>query len=311
MITMIFAHDDNFGIGKDNSLPWHLPEDMKWFKAHTLNRNVVMGRKTFESLKKPLPLRKNIVLTSKEIEGVKTIRDISELELFNHQVIIGGAQVYKTVMEKLLVDQLIVTHVKGVHNADTFIEYSLDNFILDEQHETEKAIYSIYNNSYVKRGRKANTVKQKTEQTVIRAPIERIYEFLDRNGSVTGFGYGTRDKFNIIECTHMTGGFDPSIAKYQADMFAATRNGIYEGIMIGHSTSPTTYRIRQFYPASNVLYRYLHRDLINKIEETARNSGANVIWTITNNMEHIIYNDFGYEVYSVKEDGSKVLFKHL
>ena len=82
MIAMVLAMDVHGLIGKNNDLPWHFPEDLKYFKSLTLNHTVLMGRKTFESiinrLGKPLPNRDNVVLTSKDIQypNVQVIRDL-------------------------------------------------------------------------------------------------------------------------------------------------------------------------------------------------------------------------------------------
>lgn len=66
MISLLVAHDREYVIGKDNELPWHIPEDLAYFKRQTMGKAMVMGRKTFESIGRPLPGRKNIVLTGNE-----------------------------------------------------------------------------------------------------------------------------------------------------------------------------------------------------------------------------------------------------
>src|SRR5205085_2982162 len=90
-------------IGCQNKIPWHLPEDFKWFKQMTTGQVVVMGRKTFESIGKPLPNRKTIVLTrsSEPLPGVQMIGSLSELNSANHDLagreifICGGAEVHQ------------------------------------------------------------------------------------------------------------------------------------------------------------------------------------------------------------------------
>ena len=92
MITLIAACSKNRAIGKDNKLLWYLPNDLKRFKRLTTGKTVVMGRKTFESIGKPLPNRKNIILTNNKgllIEGCEVITSISELNLIEDIVIIG------------------------------------------------------------------------------------------------------------------------------------------------------------------------------------------------------------------------------
>ena len=100
IIKLIWAQDSSGGIGINNKLPWHFSEDLQKFKSLTLNSTIVMGRKTWESLKiKPLPKRKNIVLSSKKINDVECYKSIEELmnSLNNESsfFVIGGAQIYK------------------------------------------------------------------------------------------------------------------------------------------------------------------------------------------------------------------------
>ena len=100
-IHMIWAQDRNRAIGRSGALPWHFSEDLKNFKKLTLNTPIVMGRKTWESLSfKPLPKRRNIVLSSQLINGVECYTSVEncmnglvdEIDVF----VIGGAQIYKT-----------------------------------------------------------------------------------------------------------------------------------------------------------------------------------------------------------------------
>ena len=100
IIKLIWAQDSSGGIGINNILPWHFSDDLQKFKSLTLNSTIVMGRKTWESLKiKPLPKRKNIVLSSKKNNAVECYKSIEELmNRLNNQssfFVIGGAQIYK------------------------------------------------------------------------------------------------------------------------------------------------------------------------------------------------------------------------
>ena len=113
-------------IGKDNDLPWRLPEDLKMFKRTTHGHPIVMGRKTWDSLGKyrPLPNRQNIVITrdpSWQAEGADVIHspdDLNKLELIDpHVFIIGGAQIYRLFLPSL--DELIVSHVYEKYAGDT------------------------------------------------------------------------------------------------------------------------------------------------------------------------------------------------
>lgn len=120
---------DNLVIGKGNDLPWHLPEDLKHFKELTLGKTVIMGRKTYESiiarLNKPLPGRKNVVITRQENykvpEGVlvfKSLEDAFQDLSANDIYIIGGAEIFKLALPFAKV--LEITHVRGNYEGDAF-----------------------------------------------------------------------------------------------------------------------------------------------------------------------------------------------
>lgn len=142
MITMMVAHDKERVIGKDGALPWHLPEDLKLFKAHTLHKTVIMGRTTYESivrsLGKPLPNRKSIVI-SKTLtdvpEGVEVSADlIGVLSRFlntdDEAVVIGGAKIYAQCLP--FVDFLYVSLVKQRYAGDTFFPEYDNQFEYEE-----------------------------------------------------------------------------------------------------------------------------------------------------------------------------------
>lgn len=111
-------------IGKNGTLPWHLPEDLAFFKRTTSGHPIVMGRKTYESIGRPLPKRRNIVLTRDQnwsADGVETIHDpadLSALEGIDGDVfIIGGAEIYAAFLGQL--DELLVSHVFENYPGDT------------------------------------------------------------------------------------------------------------------------------------------------------------------------------------------------
>jgi dihydrofolate reductase len=119
----IAAMSENRVIGQGNKIPWHLPEDFKWFKKMTTGNVIVMGRKTFESIGKPLPNRETIVLTRGTFQhpGVRTISDLRQIDLAKEgrQVFIcGGAQVYEQALP--LCSELYLTLVKRVVAGDAF-----------------------------------------------------------------------------------------------------------------------------------------------------------------------------------------------
>jgi dihydrofolate reductase len=111
-------------IGKNNSIPWHVPEDLAFFKAMTMGHILVMGRKTYESIGRPLPGRETIVLTRGSLPQVRTISHLDELESLQLDpgkdiFIAGGAQVYKATLH--LCSDLYLTHINTiVEEGDTF-----------------------------------------------------------------------------------------------------------------------------------------------------------------------------------------------
>jgi dihydrofolate reductase len=124
-ISFIVAVAQNNVIGKDNQLLWHLPDDMKWFKQTTLGCDVIMGRKTYNSLQvKPLPKRKNIVITrsNEQIEGcimASSIEDaIQKMDPEKENFVIGGGTVYEQFMP--YVQKLYITKVFKEFEGDTF-----------------------------------------------------------------------------------------------------------------------------------------------------------------------------------------------
>ena len=122
MITIIAACDRNRGIGLNNSLPWRIPEDLKRFKELTLNKVVLMGRKTFESIGRPLPKRTNVVITRDKdfkADGVLVYNSLEEaLPIFSDIVVIGGGEIYKRLIEKA--DIIELTHIHAEYECDVF-----------------------------------------------------------------------------------------------------------------------------------------------------------------------------------------------
>lgn len=123
-ISIVVAISENHVIGKDNKLLWYLPNDLKHFKEITSGHTVIMGRKTYESVGKPLPRRRNIIITRQAIliEGCEVVNSIEaalalcadEEEVF----IVGGAEIYKQSMH--LTDRIYLTIVHKVYDGDSF-----------------------------------------------------------------------------------------------------------------------------------------------------------------------------------------------
>jgi dihydrofolate reductase len=122
MIKAIVAMAENRVIGNAGTIPWHLPEDFKFFKATTMGHAILMGRKTYDSIGKPLPGRENIVLsrTMPDAQGITVIRSLDELKEPNDGrdlFVIGGEEIYRLLLPK--VQELYVTKVPRVIEGDT------------------------------------------------------------------------------------------------------------------------------------------------------------------------------------------------
>jgi dihydrofolate reductase len=132
----IAAMSLNRVIGAGQRIPWHLPEDFKWFKQMTTGQVVVMGRRTFESIGKPLPNRTTIVLSRSQIPypGVQTVADLGQIDLAreNRDVFIcGGAQIYAQALP--LCSDLYLTLVKRNIEGDVFFPPFEDCFVTVEE----------------------------------------------------------------------------------------------------------------------------------------------------------------------------------
>ena len=149
-ISAIVAMDSQNGIGINNQLPWHLPNDLKFFKSVTIGKPIIMGRKTFESLGRPLPGRLNVVISSQQLalpEGVIVLPSIDAALAYvaaqQHEevFIIGGGQIFEATMP--ILDTLYITEVHTTVAADIFFpiidaaDWNLDwqeAHTIDEKH---------------------------------------------------------------------------------------------------------------------------------------------------------------------------------
>ena len=138
-ISIIVAMSQNFVIGLNNQLPWHISEDLKNFKKITLNHCVIMGRKTYDSIGKPLKDRRNIVISRNNsllINGVEVVNSldkaISIVDDSSEIFIIGGEQIYTISLP--LATRLYVTKVNGNYKGDAFFP----NFIQNEWREVAR-----------------------------------------------------------------------------------------------------------------------------------------------------------------------------
>lgn len=155
MVNIIAAVSNNGVIGIDNKLPWHLPADLKHFKELTTGHTVVMGRKTFESIGKPLPSRTNIVLTrdrSFKHDGVLVTHDFNTIYNLKKEVfVIGGKDIYELFINEA--DKLYITRVHANVHGDTYFPYIPKHFELKSyryRRSDDKNIYDIDFCVYVK-----------------------------------------------------------------------------------------------------------------------------------------------------------------
>ncbi|MBR7783290.1 dihydrofolate reductase [Undibacterium luofuense] len=135
---IIVARDKHSGIGIQNALPWHLPEDLSHFKKTTSGHAILMGRKTFESIGRPLPNRRNIVITRNpdwKADGIEICHSLEEAKaLVKEQTayIIGGAEIYRQAFD--LADKMIITEIDQTFECDAFFP----SFSNDAWQETER-----------------------------------------------------------------------------------------------------------------------------------------------------------------------------
>lgn len=137
MRTIIASMDKNGLIGNSQGLPWHISDELKFFKRTTFDQVVIMGRNTWESLPtKPLARRVNVVVSTtmadpKTYDKLKVVSSVeaaigwAEWQFYNKELfIIGGAKLYKAALDARLVDRLIISHVKGEYEGDVYFPCS-------------------------------------------------------------------------------------------------------------------------------------------------------------------------------------------
>ncbi len=150
MINIIVAMTKDRVIGKRNALPWYIPDDLKNFKKLTSGNTIMMGRKTFESIGKPLPNRNNIVISSsmQPVQGVDVCKDVNEAlekaKSYGKEIfVIGGAQIFEQTMD--LVDKMYISHVKKDYEGDVrFPEVDLDGWNIESRQDFPDFVLVIY-----------------------------------------------------------------------------------------------------------------------------------------------------------------------
>lgn len=149
--SLIVATTLNNVIGKDNQMPWHLPADLAWFRQNTTGKPVIMGRKTFESIGRPLPKRINIVLSRKPFEhngviwkdsfesAVDLVKDSEEI------LLLGGGELFKQYLPQA--DKLYFTQIQAEIDGDTFFpELNWDEWNIEHEeyrHADENNAYDL------------------------------------------------------------------------------------------------------------------------------------------------------------------------
>ena len=146
-ISLIAAMDEERLIGAHNSLPWRLPADMQWFRKQTMGKPILMGRNTFASIGKPLPGRKNIVLSRNrklKLDGCSIIHSLDDLQKASagadEVMIIGGGEIYALALP--LADRLYLTTINSTFEVDAwFPEYSEHDWreVFREAHVSDEA----------------------------------------------------------------------------------------------------------------------------------------------------------------------------
>tara|TARA_R110000787_G_scaffold19570_4_gene58573 strand:- start:312 stop:800 length:489 start_codon:yes stop_codon:yes gene_type:complete len=160
ILSMIVAHANHRVIGKNNDMPWHLPADLAYFKKTTLGKPIIMGRKTFQSIGRPLPGRKNVVISrddSFQADGVEVVNSVdAALALVSDSkevMVIGGGAIYQHCLAAA--QRLYITHIDATIEGDTYFpEYDLKvwkKLSSDIRPSDEKNQYSLDFSVYEKR----------------------------------------------------------------------------------------------------------------------------------------------------------------
>jgi dihydrofolate reductase len=162
MISFLLALDRNKLIGKDNDLPWHLPADLKYFKRVTMGHTIVMGRKTYQSIGKPLKGRENVVLTHDPHFGAPGCTVVHSPEAVlklsrpdNEVFVIGGNGVFKAF--EPYVDRLYLTEIDHAFDGDTYFTMDYANWLVQSEEEGTVDEINLYPHRFVVLNRPART----------------------------------------------------------------------------------------------------------------------------------------------------------
>jgi dihydrofolate reductase len=154
MITLLAACSKNRVIGINNKLPWHLPEDLKRFKKLTSGKEILMGRKTYESIgSKPLPNRTNIVLTKDKTfssNGALVYNNLDEaLPIFSDIIIVGGSEIYKQTLS--IADVIELTLIDKDFEGDSYFPEINDKFVEEKRESYNNGEFDYHFITYKRR----------------------------------------------------------------------------------------------------------------------------------------------------------------
>lgn len=197
--NMIAAVEQKFGIGNRNGIPWKNKEDMKFFKNKTLGSTVIMGRKTYESIGKPLPGRHNVVLSSVNIDNVTSVKSLKDaLKMVSREenvYIIGGEQVYREALDKYgyLCDKILLSRIEQSYDCDKYFPFDLlkrkSELISASRYQT----FTLEEYSY----------KSKHQEAVYLDLLKKICDEgeirMDRTGTGTKSIFGVHMEFDLRE----------------------------------------------------------------------------------------------------------------
>jgi dihydrofolate reductase len=161
VLAVIVAAAENGVIGADNKLPWHLPEDLRYFKRITMGKPIVMGRKTFESIGRPLPGRTNIVISRNpgfSAEGIRVVAsledalalaaEVAAAEGAQEVMVIGGAQVYQRALEQA--QRLYLTRVHATVEGNAYLpELVWENWVERSRERHPASAENPYDYSFI------------------------------------------------------------------------------------------------------------------------------------------------------------------
>ena len=205
-----YVAEKGYAIGKNGGLPWSCPQDLKWFKDTTIGHAVIMGRKTYESIKKPLKDRINIVVSSKTIaydgdeklytsNSVENAIELAKSLTVNDVFIIGGASIYKYALDNDLVDKIYIDYLaQEVDDADAFFPSFHDNKTWDEIGDTVEV---VKNKAYAKVYCKMRGVNNNVDNQYLNLVNEIIAdgEVKDTRAGKTRSLFGKQLRFNLKE----------------------------------------------------------------------------------------------------------------